>query len=556
MGVAALGSYLGGISQGQQQAEEQRQRAQYLAMLQKKATDADYDKQSSADAVFANSMSDVAPAPSPGTASMPKNMAMPGAQPMPGAGGPPPQGQTAYAGTTPVPQGPPQGAPQQPQPQVPQQNPQVQSPQPSAAPQTPAPQPQAGPAAPPAGDGFDQAAKILQQTQAALATPAAQKIAEDPKVQHATEQYHAYVKELKDAGFDPTKPGSKKPDLVQMKRLQLLHDQLGLAAADASKHVSEDRKTQYEFGTKYADLFAKQEAAKLRLQGTQETNRTRIQAAGITAGARAASGGGRGNAAEMPYDQLSAERRAVVDGYIDYAQAHNGKFPTGTGYNDPLKQTATAEMQRRGITAQGTVDTNASNQADTRGVNIATQKLAVLEPSYSAFEKNFDQLEKTAKTYGLQGNQPLNTIINTIRQKAGVEQASAFEAAVRTVQTEYGKIMNGSTGAAGASVAALKKAGDSISENMTLGQLQAVRKVLETDGKNVLDGFRAQQKKLSNDMRSRNKPGASGGAASKGGVYLAPNGKTYTRDQINDAANAANEDPEAFAASRGLKIGN
>ena len=164
-------------------------------------------------------------------------------------------------------------------------------------------------------------------------------------------------------------------------------------------------------------------------------------------------------------------------------------------------------------------------------------------------------METLAKKYGLQSTQPINALVNAIRVKGGQEDAAAFEAAVRTVQTEYGKIMSGSTGAAGASVSALKKAGDSISEQMSFAQLQSVRKVLETDGKNVLDGFRDKVKTAGASIRSR---GGSGGAGKGGGGgATSPDGQqTYTVDQLNEYAASKNISVDELVKKLGLNRGN
>lgn len=584
MSTIGAGYFMGGVYQGQQDTIANQQRAQLIQMQQEEADrkstlfkeqqdDSATGKDAALQNLFASIPDPNAPAPGgqPGQASVPGQSRMPPGA-MQGAGQPrPPQAPQA-------PQPNPAMVPQQGNPQAPQNGAPVrQAPQPGgpagqAMPQVPGqqpmqpnqqPAPQAG-AAPPTGtdDPIKAALTQLDQAKQVLQTPQSQKIASDGAVQSAQQQLHTYVAELRKEGHDPTSPGGSKPDPVQQARLMQLYSAVQVASAAAAKNAGADAKLAVQLGGDYAKVWMAQEHANALLKSAGITAQSRVDVANVRGPTNGAGGGARGG---VSFDQADDTGKAMINYLAQYMQANSGKLPPGaTARNSPMSAFISAATQKfateNGSNAvQGATANAADNRNDAKASNMATQKLAILEPAYQAFEKNFDLVQSAAKKYGLQGSQPVNSIVNAIRTKGGQADAAAFEAAVRTVQTEYGKIMTGSTGAAGTPVAALKKAGDSISDNMTLDQLAAVRKVLETDGKNVLDGFRDKVKSSQSALRDRNsgggKSGGAGGPSASGG-FVDSSGRAYSKDMVTDAAEAKGVSVDEFAKTLGLTRGN
>lgn len=539
MGIGA-GYFAGGMYQGQQDQIANQQRQQLIAIQQAEAdhrqtlfseqqSDSSNAKDASMQNLFASIPDPNAPAPGgqPGQASVPGQTRMP-----PGAMGGanlqpvPPQSPQAPQPMPPMPPMPPQqGAPQAPQQGGPvrqpppqagpagQQMPQVPGQQPMQPAQQPGPQ--AGPQQPAGSAGMDdpvkQALAQLDQTKQQLNTPVAQKIASDSGVQRAQQQLHDYVAELRKEGHDPTQPGGSQPDPVQQARLMQLFQGLSVASATAAGYATEDKKEAVKLGESYAKVYISQEHANATLKSAGIRAQGSVDAASI----RGAAGGGRSGGGMAPeFETLSDSQKRQVEQQIQSYQT-TGKFVSGTGYNDPIKKVALAEMDRRGLSASEAQANKGSIGGAQAGQRIVSQKLAVLEPAYQAFEDNFGVMLTAAQKYGLQGSQPINAIVNAIRAKGGQADAEAFEKAVTTVQTEYGKILTGSTGAAGSSVAALKKAGESINPNMTFDQLKAVEKILKSDGQNVIKGFRDEQKKLDSQIRATGKSSGGGGGADK-----------------------------------------
>ncbi len=560
MGIANFGSFLGGLAQGAQAQENNRERAAYLLMMQKKQQAADEDTSSTRQAVFENRIGDAdlasnvfsgsvppppAQTPQPGQPSQP--MMQPGAQPMqpgPYAGTPNPMAQPPRQGPQPTPQQPPQQLPgvQAPRPYAAPQQPVGQPPQPGT-PVQPQPQQPQQPA-----DGFARAQQILDETRAKLETPEAQAVAADPGVQKAQKQYHDYIKELQGKGIQP---GGQKPDLVQMKRLELLHEQLVVASAEAAKHVGADRKAALDWGKAYTNVLVRQEAAK------QAMDRVDKQQAGADrrAGMRADAKGGAGGGGVRDYETLNETEKSLVDAYVREKES-TGKFPTGTGYNDPYKRIAEARWgASHGNAPQDAAAVVAANAADKKSMATLTPLADRMDSALSTLHGNFQIAIDAAKKANLGTNMPMNQVSNYLRQKGGNEAVAAFESAVRTAQGEYAKLLTNSTSAGGSSVESLKRASDSINPNMTLQQLIAVQKVLEQDGKNVTGSLRKNAKDAEQRIKDRETGGAKSAPRSGGGASAGP---TVSAKAISEYAKANGMTEDAVRAAlkaRGASVG-
>lgn len=530
MSIANFGSFLGGMAQGQQAAENQRERAAYLLMLQKKQKDEDEDKQTSRQALFDTEMAsgmgstvgtDAAPksftdvfgagatpmpqqppqqpqpqTPQPGQPSQP--MMQPGARPMPQP--------AMQPGAQPMPQQGPAVPPQQP----PQAAPGVQAQQPPQAPQTPQ-------------SGYAKAQQIYSDMAERMKTPEAQEVAKDPKVQKAQSDYHAYIKELQAAGITP---GGQKPDLVQMKRLSLLHDQLEVASAEAAKHVGADRKAALDWGKGYAEIFVKQEAAKQAMDRVNRQQEGADKRAGMRAERAGGGGGGAASFGEMSQDAL----RNLAE---DYQRLGPSVLPWSRSRNqggDIVKFQNWMADNGYGASAGNRAD----YKADTKSLGNVTQQADVARKSYGALDSNVELMLSLAKEYGLKANQPMNSIVNKLRQMND-PRATNFELALNTVQREYAKLAEGGSGAAAAHVSSIENASKQLGANFTYEQLQGAAKTLKQDGKNILDAWDKQVQ----DVKGRTRASTSGrSAGSDAGGFVGADGTDYSDADVKAAMKA------------------
>jgi hypothetical protein len=601
MSVAALGALLGGYQQGQQNAEAQRERAAYLLSLQQRQArlDANEDAAQEAKAGAAFDLGDKltfsndqpagtdgstlgtdgegggpvsrvfganaapltgpgaptrpapqppmgggpggAPAMPPGTASMPaqppQQMAMPGATPMLQQGRPMPPPQMQRPPVQPMMQGQPGGpgaAPPMAQARQPQPGP---PPQAQQAPQTPQ-------------DGFQQAIKTLNDANQRLSTPEAQAVLQDPDVQDVRKRYHAYVEKLRADGVDPTGQTGRKPDLVEMNRLQIYQSELGASMASASKHLGDDRKQQWEYASGLSKVYAQQQVAQLRTQNVQDQIQGRKDAAAI----RASGAGGAAGNPGSDFNSWSPEQKAQL--VREYNQFGPAALPWARSMKGGSQQIEAFDKYRfgggdapKGNRAEDTADMKA-NQASLTNVTKAAD---TANQRYKALDSNISLALSQAQKYGLGGATPINEVLNRLRGTTD-PNAKAFLSAIATVQREYGKLADGGSGAAAAHVESLKQAGDILNSNFTLPQLQAVAATLKKDGQNVLDSYADQIKTI----KGRQAQTARGSAApSTGGD--AYKGHSFSSDDVARLAAQASTTPDVmrkFIEGKGGSIGN
>jgi hypothetical protein len=191
------------------------------------------------------------------------------------------------------------------------------------------------------------------------------------------------------------------------------------------------------------------------------------------------------------------------------------------------------------IKTQQAVDTanaTAVPKANSAALTQVQKNLSAVEPAYDALHANFGGLLGAAKKYGLGPATPINTLLNRMRS-VGDPDYTYYDMFLKGVQKEFGKVLQASTSARGVSVAAMKDAEKTLSGNMTLGQLEAAQKALETEGENVLKSLRQQRDSLTKQTQSGNSPRA-----------MNPEDQ-----QAFDWAKNNPSDPRADAISRHLK---
>ena len=149
------------------------------------------------------------------------------------------------------------------------------------------------------------------------------------------------------------------------------------------------------------------------------------------------------------------------------------------------------------------VSATAVPRANSGALTQVQKTLSAVEPAYDALHKNFGGLVQAAKNLGLGPATPINSVWNRLRSVADPDYTT-YDLFLKAVQKEFGKILQASTGARGVSVAAMKDAADTLSGNMTLGQLEAAQNALETEGANVLSSLREQREALISRLQGGN----------------------------------------------------
>jgi hypothetical protein len=145
----------------------------------------------------------------------------------------------------------------------------------------------------------------------------------------------------------------------------------------------------------------------------------------------------------------------------------------------------------------------AASKANSAVLKQTESNLSATEAAYNALHTNFAGLVQAAKDLGLGPATPLNSVWNRLRGAVDPDYTT-YDLFLKGVQKEFGKVLQGATGARGIAVSAMKDAEHTLSGNMTLGQLEAAQKALEAEGANVLSSLR-QQKDVST-LRTKSMP--------------------------------------------------
>jgi hypothetical protein len=199
---------------------------------------------------------------------------------------------------------------------------------------------------------------------------------------------------------------------------------------------------------------------------------------------------------------------------------------------DKAKALAPVQVQREVDKTNATAVSKANSAALTQ----VQKNLSAIEPAYDALHANFSGLLGAAKKYGLGPATPVNALLNRMRS-VGDPDYTTYDLFLKGVQKEFGKVLQGATGARGVTVSAMKDAEKTLSGNMTLGQLEAAQKALETEGENVLKSLRQQRESLVKQSQNGGQSAA-----------LSPQDQ-----QALDWANANPNDPRAAAIKQHLQ---
>lgn len=183
---------------------------------------------------------------------------------------------------------------------------------------------------------------------------------------------------------------------------------------------------------------------------------------------------------------------AAAQYLLDHGSIRNISARGGSGAaNRDAIINRSAEMERE------TGSSGADTYVRTQGVHAASQALSRqtnLRTTVAGFTRTFDQNASTAIQLagrGTAGGPPvINRWIQAGRRSiSGDADVAAFDAAVRTVASEYAKISEGNTGAGGSSVEARRAAEELLNANMTPEQFRRVIGVMTADNQHRIAGM-------------------------------------------------------------------
>ena len=126
-------------------------------------------------------------------------------------------------------------------------------------------------------------------------------------------------------------------------------------------------------------------------------------------------------------------------------------------------------------------DVSNQTQSINKSRGILMAKQTVLNASGQTLNSNADLLLSIANQNPRDSATPVNAFMQNLAQAKGSEQAAQYRQALTALTNEYAKVIANSTGAAGASVTALKEAQDAIKSGLTVGQLNGVINTMKAE---------------------------------------------------------------------------
>jgi hypothetical protein len=165
-----------------------------------------------------------------------------------------------------------------------------------------------------------------------------------------------------------------------------------------------------------------------------------------------------------------------------------------------IQNAVTAKMKERGLKGMDLVNAQANLKADTSSLTGLTKMSDSSDAFNSTMEKNMSVADALMdKGAGTKAGPVINRWLQAGKKATGDSDVAAFDAAVKTVSSEYAKIMSGSTGNAGASVTAMNEADSLISKYDSPQAIRATFDVLRKDSGNRRSSYK---EKLA-DIQSR-----------------------------------------------------
>jgi hypothetical protein len=189
--------------------------------------------------------------------------------------------------------------------------------------------------------------------------------------------------------------------------------------------------------------------------------------------------------------------------------------PTITRANAPLMNKVLGNIAGQGDQAiTNLTSARAEHQADASALTQTTKNLTAIKAFENMAKGNIKTLKDSMKNLSDVGIPIVNEKIRAIqRNVTGNADVARFNTALRPVQTEVARILNGSSTLAGVvSVHAQSEVEQMLRGDYTVGQMLAALDVLEQDMTRRAAELAAQQKALQQSIRSRGSEGRSQGA--------------------------------------------
>lgn len=185
---------------------------------------------------------------------------------------------------------------------------------------------------------------------------------------------------------------------------------------------------------------------------------------------------------QIPLLSPDATHRAAMD-YLAGGSKALGRWygASGPATQAAIQNEAAQVATSLGLKESDILSMRGRNHAVQGALDNLTKQNAVIARQSEAMENNMQVAEGYLTKLG-NGNYPtMNAMLNAAKTQLGNADYVAFKTALNSVAQDYGKIMSGSTGAAGANEADLQQSRKLLDPNFNPAQMGAVFDVLRKD---------------------------------------------------------------------------
>ena len=206
---------------------------------------------------------------------------------------------------------------------------------------------------------------------------------------------------------------------------------------------------------------------------------------------------------------LSQFDPASIDVYARLLEGGTAATTVNRG-NAPLMNAALARIAQNGPTAvENLVGARAGYTADQSALTQTSRNLSAIRSYENMAKGNIQMLKDTIENLTDTGIPLLNRPLRSLQQMTGNAEVAKFFTALRPVQTEVARILNGSSQLAGVvSVHAQTEVEEMLRGDYTVGQMMAALDVLTQDMTRRAAELIEEQKRLQQSIRSRGSQGA------------------------------------------------
>ena len=187
-----------------------------------------------------------------------------------------------------------------------------------------------------------------------------------------------------------------------------------------------------------------------------------------------------------------------------------------------MVQNVAARIAKENGISPGDMESQAGREKALQASLVNIQKQGdVMDKQETAMHNNMDVVNDYLSKIGNGNYKDLNALRNAIRLRMGNKDLAAFNTALNSVATDYGKIMSGATGATGASDTELQQARKLMDPSMSPDQIHGVFDALNRDAQGQV-GASAMKERTLTGLLGKFAPNASSNITGHDGAQGAP----------------------------------